>query len=425
MLQFKELHSEEVHEIISRPPPGLVRWGMTLFMGLMGMLGLGSWLVRYPDIVPAQFTLTATDAPRTVVVRSEGKLARLLVTDGQTVTAGQALAYSESTAEPAQVLALDASLNGLRQALDQDDWTTVQRFPIRAYNQLGELQNDFQTFHQQLTQLRAYLSGGFFLQKRMLLLQDQTDLRAMEQTLDEQLDLQRRDYELAQHEFAIHEKLYQDKVIPVLDYQREKVKLLGREMPLKQLASSLIQNRSSQTAKHKELLELDNAVAEQKGTFRQALQSLLSGLETWEQRYVLRAPVGGKVSFASPWQEQQSLRAGQELLTVEPGGGTFQGLVKIPQANLGKLHEGQKVLVKLEGYPFREYGMVEGTLFQLSVTPGADSAYWGYIDLSHGLQTRYGRRLAYRNGLKGTAEIITADRRLAQRLVDVVKDGGK
>lgn len=425
MSTFQETHSEEVHEIISRPPPGLVRWGMTLFFGLLCLLGLGSWLVRYPDIVSAQFTLTATDAPRRVVVRSEGKLARLLVTDGQTVAAGDALAYSESTADPAQVLALGASLDGLRKALDGGDWATVQRFSIRAYNQLGELQNDFQTFHQQLTQLKSYLSGGFYLQKRTLLLKDFDDLRAMEKTLAEQLDLQRRDYELAQNEFAIHEKLYKDKVIPILDYQREKVKLLGREMPLKQLASSLIQNRSSQTAKQKELLELDNAIAEQKGTFMQALQSLRSGLETWEQRYVLRAPVAGKVSFASPWQEQQSLSAGQELLTVAPAGSQFQGLVKVPQANLGKLHEGQTVLIKLQGYPFREYGMVEGRLSQLSLTPGADSAYWGYVNLPHGLRTRYGQQLAYRNGLNGTAEIITADRRLAERLVDVVQDGGR
>jgi hypothetical protein len=58
----------------------------------------------------------------------------LLVTDGQTVTAGE-------------VLALGESLNGLRQPLDRGDWATVQRFPIGAYNQLGELQIDFQTFH--------------------------------------------------------------------------------------------------------------------------------------------------------------------------------------------------------------------------------------------------------------------------------------
>lgn len=425
MPTFKEIHSEEVHEIISRPPPGLVRWGMTLFFALLCLLGMGSWLIRYPDMVAVSFTLTATDAPRTVVVRSEGKLARLLVQDGQRVDAGQALAYSESTAHPVQVLALGESLNQLEQSLDRNEWSAIQRYSVRPYNHLGELQNDFSTFHQQLTQLKAYLNGGFFLQKRTLLHQDQADLRAMEQTLAEQLDLQRRDYDLAKGEFGIHEKLFQDKVIPSLEYQREKVKLLGREMPLKQLASSLIQNRTSQTAKQKELLELDNAIAEQRGAFQQALQTLRSGLETWELRYILRAPVAGKVSFTSPWREQQNLSAGQELLSVEPDGSTFQGLVKIRQANLGKLHEGQTVLIKLDGYPFREYGMVEGILSQLSVTPGADSTYWGYVDLPRGLQTRYGKRLAYRNGLKGTAEIITAERRLAERLVDVVRDGGQ
>lgn len=389
-----------------------------LFLGLLLLLGLGSWLIHYPDVVATSFTLTATNAPRTVVVRAEGRLARLLVQDGQTIAAGQALAYSESTADPEQVLRLSESLNSLRKALDQDDWAMIRRFSIQSYGQLGELQNDFQIFSQQLTQLKSYLNGGFYLQKRILLLKDYEDLSAMEQTLTEQLDLQRRDYSLAQDEFTIHEKLYKDKVIALLDYQREKVKLLNREMPLKQLASSLIQNHTSQTAKQKELLELDNAITEQRGSFTQALRTLRSSTEVWQQRYVLRAPVAEKVSFSSPWQEQQSMNLGQELLTVEPEGGSFQGLIKVPQANLGKLREGQSVLVKLDGYPYREYGMVEDTLSQLSLTPGA---YWGYVDLPQGLRTRYGRGLTYRNGMKGTADIITAERRLAERLVEVVK----
>ncbi|GAB2794543.1 HlyD family efflux transporter periplasmic adaptor subunit [Rhabdobacter roseus] len=422
---FRELHSEEVHEIISRPPPGLVRWGMTVFFALLLLLGLGSWWVRYPDIVTASFTLTATDAPRTVVVRAEGKLVRLLVKDGQEVGAGQVLAYSESTTDHAQALQLAHTLTQLRQALDQQNWAAIPRFAVQPYTRLGELQNDFQSFHQQLTQLKAFLGGGFHLQKRLLLEEDVRDLRAMEQTLAEQLDLQRRDYDLARDEFNVQEKLYQDKVIAPLEYQREKAKLLTREMPLKQLASALIQNRTAQNAKQKELLELDNAIAEQKGTFLQALQTLRSGVEAWQQRYVLQAPVAGKVSFSAPWQEQQSLSAGQELLTIEPPSSHFQGLVKVPQANLGKIREGQTVLIKLDGYPFREYGMVEGTLSQLSVTPGKDSVYWGYVDLPRGLHTRYNKPLAYRNGLKGSADIITADRRLAERLLAVIQDGGK
>ncbi|TDB57959.1 HlyD family secretion protein [Arundinibacter roseus] len=425
MTQFKELHSDEVHEIISRPPPGLVRWGMTLFLGMVLLLALGSWLIHYPDVITTSCTLTATDAPRTVVVRTDGKLARLLITDGQTVQAGQALAYSESTADPEQVLHLRESLDRLRVAADRSEWGIIQQFSILPYHQLGEIQTDFQSFHQQLVQLKSYLSGGFYLQKRSLLQKDQEDLQGMEQTLSEQLDLQRRDYDLAQSEFTIHEKLYRDKVIAPLDYQREKVKLLGREMPLKQLASALIQNRTSQTAKQKELLELDNAIIEQKGSFMQSLQTLRSSLEAWEHRYILRAPVAGKVSFSSPWQEQQSLNTGQELLTIEPKSSSFQGLIKLPQANLGKLRAGQSVLIKLDGYPYREYGMVEGVLAQLSLTPGADSTYWGYVHLPKGLRTRYDRELLYRNGMKGTAEIITNDRRLAERLVDVVNTGGR
>jgi HlyD family secretion protein len=91
---------------------------MMLFLGLLLLLGLGSWLIHYPDVVATSFTLTATNAPRTVVVRAEGRLARLLVQDGQTIAAGQALAYSESTADPEQVLRLSESLNSLRKALD-------------------------------------------------------------------------------------------------------------------------------------------------------------------------------------------------------------------------------------------------------------------------------------------------------------------
>jgi multidrug efflux pump subunit AcrA (membrane-fusion protein) len=424
-LAFPELHSEEVHEIISRPPHWLVRWGITLFFCMLILIGAGTWWIRYPDIVTVSFTLSAMDAPRSVVVRSEGKLNRLMVEDGQQVNRGQAIAYCESTADHEQVLSLSKSVQKNLHALEQNRWEAVQHFGSQSYANLGELQNDFQTFHRQLTELKAFLSGGFYLEKRKLLTDDYNDLREMEKVLGQQLTLQHSDFDLATDEFKIQDKLHNDKVIASLEYKREKAKLLSREMPLKNLASSLIQNRTSQTAKQKEILELDNSIAEHKSSFLQALQTLQSSIENWKQKYILSAPVAGKISFFAPWQEQQHLTVGQELMTVEPTGSSFQGLIKIPQANLGKLHEGQTVLIKLDGYPYREYGMVEGTLSQLSMTPGQDSAYWGYVALPQKLQTRYGRAIPYRNGLKGAAEIITADRRLAERLITTVRNGGR
>lgn len=422
---FPELHSEEVHEIISRPPHWLVRWGISLFFALLMVLVAGCWLIKYPDIIATPFTLTATDAPRTVMARVEGKLQRLLVRDGQAVQRGQLLAYTESVADHEQVLALGKDVEGFSHSIARNQWNAVNDLHVRDYTQLGEIQNDFQGFTQKLEELKTFLHGGFYLQKRKLLLDDVNDLKEMEMNLSEQLTLQKRDFDLGQDEFIVQEKLHRDKVIAPLEFKREKAKLLAREMPLKNLASALIQNRSSQTAKQKEILELDNAIAEQKNGFHQALQTLQSSVETWKQRFVLVAPVAGRISFSAPWQEQQHLTAGQELLTVEPPGSNYQGLVKIPQVNFGKLAEGQTVLIKLDGYPYREYGMVEGNLSRLSATPGRDSLYWGYVNLPYQLKTRYGRDLPYHNGLKGTAEIVTADRRLVERLVSTLRDGGK
>lgn len=422
---FPELHSEEVHEIISRPPHWLVRWGITLFFGLLLVLIAACWLIKYPDIVSTSFTLTASEAPRTVVIRSEGKLVKLLVQDGVSVNKGQVLAYSESTADHEQILQLGRDIEKFTNSIEHNRWASVNDLHIREYTKLGEIQNDFQGFTQKLSELKTFLSGGFYLNKRKLLLDDVNDLQALEKNLAEQLALQKRDFELGQDEFTVQEKLHKDKVIASLEYKREKAKLLAREMPLKNLSSAIIQNRSSQTAKQKEILELDNTITEHKNGFQQALQTLQSSVESWKQRYVLSAPVAGRVSFSAPWQEQQHVIAGQELLTVEPPTSNYQGLVKIPQANLGKLAEGQTILIKLDGYPYREYGMVEGNLSRLSMTPGKDSVYWGYVSLPNQLKTRYGHHLPYRNGLKGTAEIVTADRRLAERLISTLRDGGK
>lgn len=424
LVPFPELHSEEIQEIVSRPPHWLLRWGIGLCFGVIVLLLAATWWIRYPDIVTVPFLLTALDAPREVVAKADGRLIRLLVKDGVTIRAGEAVAYLESTTDPREALELEQLLEDLRSYVGTLDWNKVRDFDLQGFRQLGELQNGFQTFFQQHTQLRAYLHDGMIIKKRALLLEDLQDLTDMLAVLESQQTMQQRDFGIAKEEFLVHEKLYQEKVIPVLEYKREQAKLLAREAPLKQMEASLIQNRSSRTAKQKELLELDNAVVEQKATFIHSLLTLESALAAWKQRYVLEAPVSGRVSYRAPWQEQQSVRVGEPLMTIEPDGGGFRGLVNVPHLNLGKLRNGQSVLIKLEAYPYREFGLVNGSLSGLSVTPGRDSAYWAVVCLPDGLRTRYGHDLPYKNGMKGTADIITADRRLLERLLSAIKTGG-
>lgn len=423
--RYQELHSDEVHEIINRPPLWLARWGITMFFCVLLLIALGTWWVRYPDIVPAGFSLTAVDGPRPVIVRADGRLERLLVTDGQPVENGQAIAYSESTADHDQIMALEKAIGKLKTLLNANRWHQAAAFDPSPYAALGPVQNDFSGFVKELRELRTVMDGGFYTRKQELLRSDYEDLINMEKLLEEQMSIQQREFELAQDEFKLQEKLYEGKVIAILEYKKEKAKLLSRELPLKNLSSMMIQNRSAQTSKRKELLELQDAARMQKEEFLQAIQTLSVGIGEWKQKYVLVAPVSGQISFSAPWQLKQQLIAGQEFLTIEPVGGALAGILTIRQTNLGKIRVGQNVLIKLEGFPYREYGLLEGRLTKVSATPGKDSTYWGSVDLPRNLTTSYGHELPYRNGLRGSAEIVTTNRRLLERLITIIKDGGK
>jgi HlyD family secretion protein len=99
----------------------------------------------------------------------------------------------------------------------------------------------------------------------------------------------------------MQEKLHENKVIAALEYKKEKARLLALEIPLKDLASSLIQNKAVCIAKQKEMPELDNVTAESKLSFEQTVQSLRSSIAGWKQMYMLTAPVSRKVAFSEPF----------------------------------------------------------------------------------------------------------------------------
>jgi hypothetical protein len=83
----------------------------------------------------------------------------------------------------------------------------------------------------------------------------------------------------------------------------------------------------------------------------------------------------------------------------------------------GKVKPGQKVNIKLSGYPYLEYGMVRGVIKSKSLVASRD-AYIIEIDLPDGLTTLYGIKLDFAQNMQGTAEIITEDLRLLQKIVN-------
>jgi multidrug efflux pump subunit AcrA (membrane-fusion protein) len=416
MAEFTELRAEEVQEILARPPKALLRWGITVVAAVLLLISVGAWLVHYPDIVRASFKLISANAPKAVPARTEGKVVRLLVQDGQLVTAGAALAYLESIARHEDVLRLSTQLANAWAIASRGNLEGISRLNLSRYNQLGELQNAYQTFEQSRIQLRAYLSNGFYSQKKAMLGQEILDLQALADNLRQQQQIQERDRSLAEEDYAIQQQLADQKVLSPLDLKREESKLIGRRLPYQQTASALISNLTAQRTKQKEILELEKQVAEERDQFLQALNTLQSAVDSWKLKYVLTAPVNGKVMVIGVLQENQTVLVNQTLFYVSPPGTDYYGELRIPQQNAGKVAVGQPVLVKFAGYPYQEFGAVRARITTIADMPLNDSVFLARVQLPAGLKTTYGKSLAYKTGMTASADIITDDTRLLEKL---------
>jgi len=134
----------------------------------------------------------------------------------------------------------------------------------------------------------------------------------------------------------------------------------------------------------------------------------------WVENNVVIAPIAGKISLNSIMQENVSLRSGTSLGYITSENSSYYAEVVLPQNNLGKLHAGLPVQLRLDAYPYEEWGFLDGQITYIA-NSSSESGFVATIKLTNGLKTNNNKELGYRNGLRAQAMIITSNTRLLQR----------
>ncbi|HEY8930479.1 MAG TPA: HlyD family efflux transporter periplasmic adaptor subunit [Mucilaginibacter sp.] len=414
--QEEARHSDDVQDIITAVPGWLLRWGISLFFGVLILIVVLGACIDYPDIVKAQLKVDSPNSPKPVVAKVPGKLVQLLVKENQVVEAGQPLAYLESTANHARVLKLLDNLKLLQDQVLHDKPLNNIFFNQADNIQFGEMQSAYQIFYQEYITYRSTVENGFLIKKKAYLQRDLSYLDKQQQQLKTQKTIQEKDMALASDEYEMHKKLAQQHVETKAELRQEESKFLAKRSPLLQTESALLTGDNNYAAKQKEILELDNQVQEERAKFLQALNSLISTAEDWKNKYVLSASQRGKLSYAGIIQENQVLNAGQDVFYIDPGNEAFFGEMTIPQNNMGKIKEGQEVLVKLRSYPFEEYGMIRGRIKYIADVPYKDSVYISKVDFKIANSSDLKKPIRLKQGMMADAEIITEKATILQRL---------
>ena len=409
-------HSEELDDIITTQPHWFIRIGMGFFLLLFAMVLALSWVVKFPIVVRCNLTMTSVNAPKSVLVKNTSRLSAVLVHEQEYVRKGQALALLENAADNAQVLRLAGHLDSLARSAAAIEPGHTMRRPTYFPAQLGELQAKYQVFAQEYSQLYSLRAGGFYAKKELLLQAELATLRLGQRNLAQQSHLYRQDWQLAREEMASQQTLVRKGVIAAADFRREQSRELAKQFPMKQGESARLHNLSDQRAKEQELLDLAKLEQDHTDAYVQSLNTLRSALDEWKSKYVLAAPDSGRVNFAGILEVNQVVRANQEVFFISSRSAAYYGEMLVPQQNLGKVKVGQRVLIKLDGYPFNEFGLVNGRITYLASIP-TPHGFLAKVALTNGLRTAYGKQLVFRNRISAQADVLTEDTRLLERIL--------
>jgi len=407
-------HSEEVNEIITAVPSWILQRGIALILLVLTTIVLISAFVSYPDLIKTSLKVNSLNSPKDVISHQSGKIVRLLINNNDQVNLRQPLAFIESTADHKDVIALRSNLESLNKKIIKLERILPNDLKTQNMN-FGELQSSYQIFHQEFIQFLNTQKEGIYAVQKAYLKQDLSDLKKLQRQILDQRAIQEKEFRNVEDEYGAYKKLKDKNVISNSEFKQQENRYLSGKYPLQQSSIALVNNRTNYLAKEKELIALENTVQEKQREFVQALNSMRNETEAWMAKYVILAPISGKLSFNGFLQENQNVSANQTVFVINPGSSDFFGEVKVPQYNLGKVKTGQKVLVKLHSYPFEEYGMIEGKVSYITDFALRDSIFIAKISFQKTNAKDSGHPIILKTGMMGDAEIITEENSLLQR----------
>jgi multidrug resistance efflux pump len=417
-----ELQSNEVEDMLGRVPGWITRNGIILFLFLLALLIFGSWVFRYPDIKRARILVTSVNPPADLEARTNGKITRLFVNDNQTVRAGDVLAMIENPADYEDVIELKAGL-GFLDTIPIDE--VKEELPELNNAQLGTIQTAYSIF---LKAYRDYVEFNRldYHQRRIGLLRAEL-VRQQEysRSLAERARIAEEEYSLSQRQSNRDADLYIESVVSQADMEKSHSEMLAKRNKWQEIVSLIAENNISVGRIEEQIVDLELKEQEERSgninILEESLNNLKAAIASWEQSYLLVAPVSGSVTFTRFWSENQNVEAGEKVMTIIPTeSGSMVGKISLPTAGAGKVKIGHQVNIQFDNYPHLQYGMVKGYVKNISKVPD-DEFYTVEVELPTGLRTYYDFEIPFSQNMQGQAEILTDKMRMLQRVFNPIR----
>lgn len=401
--------SPALQTLLDQPPSSLPRY--LLLSGLLfgTVLAVWAYLGKVQEVSHAQGRLIPQGELYKVQPVTPGEIAKLHVTEGQSVQAGQVIAELDQRLAASELEGLKQELAALELKLFQTQ-ELIERTQLEA--QTG----------------RVIAAAGLQAQTASIQ-QAQAQTRSI-QTLMPQFQAEKAAYEarLTKLEPLVQEgAIAQDRLFEIEQTLRQQQQTISRNAGELEQAESdhdrleaefskkQAEAQSSELAAQQQLQQLKMQAAQIKAEIAET-QTQIQAAHARISDLFLYAPVNGTVTSLKISNPGEVAQPGQTVAEIAPAGIPLVLSALLPTAEAGLVQPGMQVQIKLDAFPYQEYGLLSGTVTSIAPDTEIDerlgAVYRVKVSLERSSVMHRQQRIPLKAGQTGRAEIVVQQRRI-------------
>lgn len=409
--------SQPVQTVLDHPPSNLPAWlaigGLTFSLCFLGWAHFS----QISEVARAQGKLTPKGDVFKVNPVELGKVARVHVTEGQTVKAGQVLLELDSDLATGEIKRLEKELAATQTETNQTELLIEQ---AQLQSQVKRVMAQAQTRSQALEVIKAESTIG---STASLITQLQSDAEAHQARLARLQPL------------AAQGAISQENVFQAEQGLRERERSLtenqGNLQRSQSEADRLRTTLAQQQAEEQNIaLESQQQIEQLKVKLGQLkakgsqIQTLIESATTKLKDRFLYAPASGTIFTLNVHNPGEVVQVGQAIAEIAPQDRPMIISAVLPNQEAGLVKPGMTVQLKFDAFPYQTYGVVPGKVRQISPDAKLDEklgqVYRMEVELDRNYVMKDNQKVFFKSGQTASVEIVTRQRRVMDVLLEPI-----
>jgi multidrug resistance efflux pump len=232
--------SDEMLDILTETPGWVIRTGTGVMSGILILFFIGTWVIKYPEVLKGTALVTTQVPPIRVVAPKGGRMVRLLAKDEMRVKKGDVLVETENTTRLENIPTMKQLIRNAKAFLKNPQHKIA--FPGTDFV-WGDLQADFNLLRQSYLDFNRLQSDGYQATYVQNMQQQAEDLRQMGVLNERQKGINEEEFTNAEERFRSDEKLFKQGFYSKSEYVESKNRQLKRQRELEEFQKLTISNK--------------------------------------------------------------------------------------------------------------------------------------------------------------------------------------